>query len=112
MNREEVGAWGSGSGYGRLLLSAPSDDCWRDIHGVKDQVAPASRLRPAPPLVGPKPTGLVLAVAVGRRVGGHPPADRWPRPQAGPDGRATSGSQLASSTGEGMSSRVSHPIGP
>ncbi len=65
MNREEVGEWGSGSGYGRLLLSAPSDDCWRDIHGVKDQVAPASRLRPAPPLVEPKPPGRILSVGVG-----------------------------------------------
>ena len=55
----------SGSGYGRLLLRAPCDACWRDIQGVKDRVAPASRLRPAPPLVEPKPTGLILAVGVG-----------------------------------------------
>ena len=65
MSREEVGEWDSGSDYGRLLLRAHCDDCWREIHGGNDQVAPASRLRPAPPLVEPKPTGLILAVEVG-----------------------------------------------
>ena len=47
-------------------MSAPCGDCWRDIHGVKDRVAPASRLRPAPPLVEPKPTGRISSVG-----GGH-----------------------------------------
>ena len=66
-------------------MRGPPGDCRRDVPGVRDRITPASRLRPAPPLVEPKSADPVLAVEVVRRVGDHPPADRWPRPQ-GPSG--------------------------
>ena len=65
MNREEVGEW---DWWARLWATSVEGTLRRLLAGhswCEDRVAPASRLRPAPPLVEPKPTGLILAVEVG-----------------------------------------------
>ena len=84
---KRLASWTGGSSCGGFLWRAPSDDFQRDIHSVNDQVAPASRLGPAPPLVEPKPIGLILAVEVGRRLGVRPPAYRRPGPHGAKQAR-------------------------